>query len=481
NYAQYVLIKYLVNEEHNNLCVVGDEDQSIYKFRGATIDNILNFENDYENAKVIKLEQNYRSTKNILEAAHEVIKSNTERKEKKLWTEKESGPKITIYKASDENDEGFFIAGRIIELDENEEVAVLYRTNGQSRSLEEVFLRFKIPYKLVGGTRFYDRKEIKDTLAYLKLAYNINDNLSLKRIINVPSRKIGAKTVKEIELKAQSADQSMGEFLLENSEKLPSQIKKFAQIMESILSAKSEMNIYDLINFVLKRSDYLKFLDDGTEEGDSRVENLKELLTVALNYTELEPEESLEKFLEDVSLIEQEQAADQTDTTQAKVTLMTIHASKGLEFDHVFVSGMEESLFPHSRSYMDPSELEEERRLAYVAITRAKKALYLSHAYQRTIWGRPMQNPVSRFLLDIPEELIEKEGFHLESKPSFEIEDESLDNDYDLDLKPGDKVYHEIFKTGRVISTESDMLIINFESPAGIKKLAPEFAKVKKI
>lgn len=480
NYAQYVLIKYLVNEDLNNICVVGDEDQSIYKFRGATIDNILNFENDYPNAKVVKLEQNYRSTKNILEAAYQVIKINTERKEKKLWTENGEGSKVTIYTAIDENDEGFFIAGKVIELEKKEEVAVLYRTNGQSRSLEEVFLKFKIPYKLVGGTRFYDRKEIKDILAYTKLIYNIDDNLSLKRIINVPSRKIGAKTVKDIETKANENDMSIAEYLIKNRSTLSGNLNRFGEMLENMLEAKQEMNVFDLISFILKRSGYLDYLNDGTEEGESRIENIQELLTVAINYQDLEPENSLQNFLEDVSLIEQEQEAEQSLSESANVTLMTIHASKGLEFDHVFVAGMEESLFPHSRSFMDPSEMEEERRLAYVAITRAKKALYLTHANQRTIWGRPMQNPASRFLLDIPEELIEKEGDDLTSgwlkKSSVEKED-----DFSIDVKPGDKVFHEIFKTGRVISVDTDVIIINFAPPVGIKKLSPEFAKITKI
>lgn len=406
NHAQYVLIKRLA-AKYQNIYAVGDPDQNIYSFRGATIANILTFEKDYPNAQIIKLEQNYRSTKTILAAAQSIISKNTQRKEKTLWTENEEGVSITIYQAYDEKDEAFKIINSIENKGSSKfnQTAILYRTNAQSRIFEETLLSFKIPYKLVGGTRFYERKEIKDILAYLRIMINPKDSISLERIINVPTRKIGGKSLQNIYNIASSFDLTPGEYLKDIAVggETSTQIKKFASLYKDLTN--EPLNATGSIKKVLKLTNYINWLNDGTEEGLSRVENIEELLNVAKSYDELDIDESLATFLEDVSLIDQEQRELESDNNQF-VTLMSLHAAKGLEFNYVYIAGLEEGLFPHSRSFSDMAQMEEERRLCYVGITRAKKELYLSYALQRTIFGSQRGSIPSRFLSDIPSELI---------------------------------------------------------------------------
>lgn len=494
NKTQYMLIQLFNNSKLNNICVVGDEDQSIYKFRGATIENILNFENDFPSAKVVMLEQNYRSTSVILDAAHSVIKKNTERKDKKLWTENGQGNLITVYEAMDEKDEGHFIAKIILESDPITSIGVLYRINAQSRALEEILLQYNIPYRLVGGIKFYERKEVKDIIAYLRLIYNPKDDFSLRRAINNPPRKIGAKTISGIEEKANLNNQSIAEYLLSEKD-ISSNLVKFKSILEDLIKASKEMNVFDLVGLVLKRSGYLEMLDDGTEENLSRIENLKELMTVAYKYKPLPPLESLQTMLEDIALIEQEEDKLSKEKETPRVTLMTVHAAKGLEFDTVIIAGMEETIFPHSRSYMDPSELEEERRLAYVAITRSRKDLFVTHAEKRMIWGTNTANPLSRFVEDIEETYIEKLSYLGDLSVMQEsysrtvsygngtvapLKDDAVKPPTD-GFEVGDKVIHSVFGEGRILSIEDGIAVINFGTRIGVKKLALEFAGLSKV
>jgi DNA helicase-2/ATP-dependent DNA helicase PcrA len=382
NAVQYRLVK-LLAEKHRNLCVVGDDFQAIYGFRGANFRNILDFEKDYPDAKIIKMEQNYRSTKNILEAAQKVIEKNIFRSDKTLWTENETGSPACVYEAKNELDEVEFIISEIKALSgfhEFNDFVILYRTNAQSRVLEESLMAHSLPYRLIGALRFYERKEIKDILGYLKLIANPNDKVSLKRIINVPPRGIGDKTFKE--------------FNLENPK-----IKQFLTLMENLRLEAEKLTPEQLINAVVTETGYKHFLLDGTEEGESRFENVEELRSVA------QKTEVLAEFLENVALVSD---IDNLDRNQQAITLMTMHNAKGLEFPVVFIVGLEEGLFPHANSLLEPGELEEERRLCYVGMTRAEKRLYLSYASSRIIYGSIQVNPPSRFLSEIPEELIDR-------------------------------------------------------------------------
>ncbi|MGA2666597.1 MAG: UvrD-helicase domain-containing protein [Patescibacteria group bacterium] len=385
NHAQYVLIK-LLAERHQNLFVIGDDFQSIYSFRGANFRNILDFEKDYPKAKVIKMEQNYRSTKNILNVAQQVIEKNVLRSEKSLWTKNEDGLPATVYQAANDIEEVEFILDEINALKHigsYNDFVVLYRTNAQSRILEEILLQRSMPYRLVGALRFYERKEIKDILAYLKLIANPDDRVSLKRIINVPPRGIGDKS-QNANLKSQN----------ENPK-----IQKFNEMVTKLRESVKDFKVARLIDSVAFKTSYKDWILDGTEEGEMRWENIEELKSVAAQ------SENLEDFLEKVSLISD---IDNYDPSAEAVTLMTLHNAKGLEFPVVFMVGMEEGLFPHARSFMDPSELEEERRLCYVGMTRACKRLYLSWAENRMIYGTVSRSQPSRFLGDIPEDLIER-------------------------------------------------------------------------
>lgn len=485
NHAQYMLV-YMLAKAHQNIAVVGDDDQSIYAFRGATIKNILNFEKDFPNTKVIKLEQNYRSTQKILDASHGVVSQNENRKDKKLWTENDKGEDITIYSALDEKDESKWVGSKMKDLldtgIEAKEIVVLYRTNAQSRVMEEALLKLGQPYRIVGNVRFYERKEIKDIIAYLTVIYNQKDDIALKRIINVPRRGIGAKGIKELGTLAAEEQLSIVEFITADEMNLPPALSKFRLLLLEFFKEAQNLNIVDLIKFILDKSGYLEWLDDGTTESEARVENLQELISVASKYKDQTPEESLTNFLEEVSLIEQE---TQDDTTEnEKVTLMTLHSAKGLEFDHVFIIGMEEGLFPHSRSYSDSDQLEEERRLAYVGITRAKKQLFLIHTDSRLFFGSRQHNLISRFAEDIPQELVIKESYN-ESKgmgsgwKEADVGEESFRDQ--IDLVEGDKILHETFGKGEVVYLDDSIIKIKFGGGVGVKELAIEYAVLEKI
>jgi DNA helicase II / ATP-dependent DNA helicase PcrA len=382
NRAQYRLVK-MLGEKYKNICVVGDASQSIYSFRGADFRNIVSFERDYPDSKVFNLEQNYRSTKNILDAAHAVISKNRSHPILKLWTENDGGTNTIVYEARDEVDEAKFII-RMVEKYQTlwygmRDFAVLYRTNAQSRVLEEEFLRAGLPYRLVGGTRFYERKEIKDMLAYLRILANPKDKVSFKRVVNVPPRGIGPAQLKT------------------NGPK----VSGFEEVLQELRMKAEERTTIEIMDLVNGLTGYLRWLDDGTPEAAARVENVKELRSVASEFPDLQ------NFLENVALVEQEQMPDRNvEDRNNAVTLMTMHAAKGLEFPVVFLVGLEEGIFPHSRALMDMGEMEEERRLAYVGITRAKKQLFLTYARQRLFFGSRTAGTVSRFIVDIPEDLL---------------------------------------------------------------------------
>jgi DNA helicase-2/ATP-dependent DNA helicase PcrA len=482
NHAQYVIITKLA-EKNRNICCVGDDDQSIYAFRGATIKNILNFEKDYPESVVIKLEQNYRSTKKILEASHNVICKNRGRKEKKLWTENDDGENIILYTAKDQNDEANWIVEKIKNLGVDfNEIAVLYRTNAQSRSLEEAFLQGGIPYKVVGNVKFYDRKEIKDIISYLKLIYNPKDKQSLERIINVPKRGVGPKTYANLNLSAEKENMGILEYMINCQGELDGKLKDFAILMETFIAKSKQLNIVDLVNYLLDKSGYVDMLSDGTLENESRIENLKELITVASKFNEMEPFLSLEAFLEEVSLVTE---GYDDDEASSKVTLMTIHAAKGLEFLHVFVAGAEENLFPHVNSMMEEKELEEERRLAYVAITRAKNRLYLTHTKSRVYFGQVQNNPLSRFVEDIDSNLLDHETSESVYDWDSDVSDyadstESVGWRSEISLNIGDFVKHEYFGKGKVVDLDDSYVRIDFGGVYGVKELMLEYAKLEK-
>ncbi|WP_037352804.1 DNA helicase PcrA [Selenomonas sp. FC4001] len=419
NGAQYQLTKILA-AKHHNLCVVGDADQSIYGWRGADIRNIMDFEEDYPEARTIKLEQNYRSTKNILAAANAVIENNINRKKKELWTENATGEKLTIYEARDERDEAEFIATTVMKQKtifnaSYGDMAVLYRTNAQSRVVEETFMRRGIPYTMVGGLKFYDRKEIKDILAYLRVIYNPLDTVSLLRIINVPKRGLGATTIAKLADFAENNgltlfDVISSEDTLSQIPGITARVKKplelFSTFIFQFMGYQSNMRIDDLIEKVLEESGYLRELQEEKKpENESRIENLKEFVGVARDFQKTEDNPTLENFLSTLSLVSD---IDNAELEDDRITLMTLHSAKGLEFPTVFMVGMEEGLFPHSRTLMDENEIEEERRTCYVGITRAQRKLYLTCAQQRTIYGKTSMSTPSRFLGEIPEEYTER-------------------------------------------------------------------------
>jgi DNA helicase II / ATP-dependent DNA helicase PcrA len=483
NHAQYIIVNKLA-QKHRNICCVGDDDQSIYSFRGATIKNILNFEKDYPESKIIKLEQNYRSSKKILEASYQVISKNKNRKDKKLWTDNTDGENIVIYTATDEVAEATWIVTKILEIGKTtdyDQIAILYRTNAQSRSLEEALIQSGIPYKIIGGLRFYDRKEVKDIIAYLRCIYNSKDNSSLERIINVPKRGIGAKTVQGILENARTNGQSGIEYLVSGFASESAGVQKFGQLLQEMTLKSSSLTVSELINYILEKTEYIKMLEDGTLENESRIENLKELISVATKHDNQSPEEGLESFIEEVSLLE---SVTDRSASQKSITLMTIHAAKGLEFKHVFVVGMEENLFPHSNSLMDEKEMEEERRLAYVAITRAKEHLYLTHTAKRKYFGTTQVNPLSRFVADIDPDLTHKivdlTPFGNATSEFYEVEEDNswIEN---IDLKVGDKVRHEYFGKGVIKSIYGTNVEIDFGSIYGLKELMLEYAKLEKV
>ncbi|MCM3118564.1 DNA helicase PcrA [Neobacillus sp. MER 74] len=529
NKAQYLLVKQLASR-FKNLCVVGDSDQSIYRWRGADIANILSFEKDYPNATVILLEQNYRSTKRILLAANKVIENNLNRKAKNLWTENPEGNKLVYYRADSEQSEAQFVAGKIKELTRNNEhkltdIAILYRTNAQSRVMEEVLLKSNIEYSIVGGTKFYDRKEIKDMLAYLRLISNPDDDISLRRIINVPKRGIGSSSLDKIANFADMHDLSIYQALesvelLGLSPKITKAAREFRDLIGNYTNMQEYLSVTELVEEVLDKTGYREMLKaEKSLEAQSRLENLEELLSVTKSFEDASEDKSLVAFLTDLALVADIDALDED--TQEKVdsiTLMTLHSAKGLEFPVVFLIGMEEGVFPHSRSLMEEVEMEEERRLAYVGITRAEQTLFLTNAQMRTLFGRTNMNPPSRFIKEIPADLIEgvelaekklsspfgstgksfgsarsasfgmpKTSFSTPAsarKPVMRPVSAASAGGEELGWKVGDKAQHGKWGTGTVVSVkgqgEGTELDIAFPSPVGIKRLLAKFAPITK-
>ena len=413
NYAQYMLVK-LLTDQSRNLCVVGDDDQSIYGWRGADIRNILDFEKDYPDATVIKLEQNYRSTANILDAANQVIAHNSGRKEKKLWTEQGEGDPIRLFDAGDEREEAAWVADRIRQLNRHGEpygnMAILYRTNAQSRVLEEMLMRSAIPYKVFGGQKFYDRKEVRDVIAYLRVVVNPADDVSLRRIINVPKRAIGDSTVQELMNHAQQNNMPLYSALSDVPDSLSARPKKcvsdFFMLMTMLLALKETMPLEEFVSTLVEKTGLLaQYQKEDTEEARSRVENIQEFMGAVSEYAKATENATLEDYLENVSLVTD---LDQQEDERGYVTLMTLHSAKGLEFPYVFLIGMEEGVFPSEMSKYSEADLEEERRLAYVGITRAKKELYISNSVSRMLYGRTQRNEPSRFLREIEPEYIEE-------------------------------------------------------------------------
>ena len=474
NEAQYILSK-MISAKYQNICVVGDADQAIYGFRGANYKNILNFEKDYPKALSIKLEQNYRSTKNILAAANCVIRNNEQRKSKNLWSTKEEGEKITYYRAYDERDEAHYVSKTIKKmLNDNydaSEIAVLYRTNAQSRVIEEELLKDNIPYRIVGGFSFYQRKEIKDLLAYLKLIYNPKDDISFLRVINTPKRGIGLKSIETLTTKADYENTSLFEAITGGKE------AKFQDLIISLQKIAESITLTELIDKVLDATGMkAELVSEKTLESEIRLENLEEFKSITKAFEEREGLVSLEDFLYEVSLVNDK---DEYKDSRNKVSLMTIHSVKGLEYNTVFVVGLEEGIFPHLNSLMSNSETEEERRLCYVAITRAKEKLYLLNARRRVLFGKEGINPPSRFLGEIAQDLIETNS--KEEQEPKKLNKENIIRTEDVDYQVGDYVVHENFGTGKVLEVTNSLVTVAFKHPYGIKKLMKNHKSLAKV
>jgi DNA helicase-2/ATP-dependent DNA helicase PcrA len=514
NHAQYVLIRELVGPGDAalppaSLVVVGDADQSIYAFRGATIRNIEEFERDFPNSTTILLEQNYRSTQNILSAANAVIANNSTRREKKLWTQEGAGEPIVGYVGDDEHDEASFISEEIDRLvDEHGyrpgDVAVFYRTNAQSRSVEEVFIRLGMPYKVVGGVRFYERREVRDALAYLRAIANPGDEVSLRRILNVPKRGIGERAETAVESLAERERITFDEALhrvdeLQVAARSANAIRSFTEMMDALRTlAESGADAPTVLQAVFEQSGYVAELQASHDPQDeSRVENLAELESVAQEFATTQEDSTLVEFLEQIALVADSDEIPDDDQHGGVVTLMTLHTAKGLEFPIVFLTGLEDGIFPHIRSLGDPGELAEERRLAYVGLTRARQRLYVTRAVSRSAWGTPAYNPPSRFLSEIPEELISwkrEESSHSigaggfgsvrTSSASVRLGDRVLAHGPVVSLEPGDRVTHSKFGLGTVVSTsgvgDKSDATIDFGS-AGTKRLLLRYAPVEKL
>lgn len=504
NHAQYLLAKLLASH-WKNIAVVGDADQSIYAWRGADIQNILDFEKDYPNCTSIKLEQNYRSTKIILDAANAVIDNNEGRPEKNLWTDKTEGAKIQHFTAQSEHEEAAFIGDTIAKKHDIHDVpygdmAILYRTNAQSRVLEEALIKRALPYTMVGGTKFYDRKEIKDVLAYLRVLYNPFDDLSLLRIINVPKRSIGATTVAKLQEYARANGTSLFMTLTQLhlidsiKGKTKEKLEEFGILIFTLVSEMENRTVLDILESILDRTGYLAQLEESTDPQDqARAENIGELLSVAKDFQDTNPSGTVEDFLEQVALVND---VDSFEQEESKVTLMTLHAAKGLEFPIVFLCGLEEGLFPHSRTLMNPEEIEEERRLAYVGITRAEKELYISNATTRTVFGRTSSYLPSRFIDEIPEELVD--GLRAKRKVPDDIKrhvpqhmsvtsrpvtKSIVRNEVIADWKVGDTAIHSKWGNGKVINVtgEGAGMKLTIEFPTqGVRVVMAKFAPVKK-
>ena len=499
NRAQYLMVRHLASR-HRNLCVVGDDDQSIYGFRGADVRNILSFERYYPDAQVVKLEQNYRSTQVILDAAYHVIKANPNRAEKRLWTDRPGGPKVVIAQTYDEQEEAQTVAREALRLVAEGDhrlgdLAVLYRTNAQSRALEEVLLRRGVPYRLIGGLRFYERREVKDVLAYLRLVSNPQDTLSFSRVINVPRRKLGEKSLSQLGYWADAHGMSPWDALerLDEITELPSAASRsladFRDLVKEVRAAAQERRLVEVLDLLLLRTAYERYLKDGSPEGDDRWANVLELRGLASEYDGLPPGEGLQAFLEDVALMSD---VDSMDDKAQGMTLITLHMVKGLEFPVVFMLGMEEGLFPHSRSLDSPAGLEEERRLAYVGMTRAKDRLYLFHAFRRHLWGSANLNLPSRFLADIPAELVDGSagipaGIPVQGMaPARAIEAARPSAPVVLVQRytPGDNVEHRSWGRGTILKstmTRTDEEVIVKFDRVGMKILAVSLAPIVKV
>jgi DNA helicase-2/ATP-dependent DNA helicase PcrA len=511
NMVQYELVG-LLSEVHRNIFVVGDEDQSIYRFRGADYRNIARFRQDFPEARVILLEQNYRSTQSILDAANAVIAGNIHRTPKRLHTIKEAGPHVTVHEAYSEEDEAQYVVQVIRQLAHDRlarpgDCAVMYRTNAQSRALEDALVYAGMPYKLVGATRFYTRREIKDVLAYLRLVHNPNDGISLARVLNVPPRGIGAKTAVTLVQWADGLGTSIyGALQILNSQsdtpiKIPfatrarKTLLDFVALWDRLIAARNRLNVLELLDLILERTGYARWVQDGSKEGEDRWQNIMELRTVAQEYASLPVNEGLTTFLEEVALVSD---TDNLETTTDAPTLLTLHSAKGLEFPIVFIVGLEEGILPHSRSLDEPEEMEEERRLCYVGLTRAQQRLYLVYAFRRTLYGRSELNVPSRFLRDIPNHLIA-------GRESFGARQGKLDmgagavrrmttwtatsappvrQTTETEFHPGDKVHHPAFGKGTVINSHirggDEEVTVAFAS-RGIKKLVVSLAKLTKV
>lgn len=514
NTAQYTLVNMLASR-FRNLCVVGDADQSIYGWRGANMENILNFEKDYPDTKVVLLEQNYRSTKMILEAANNVIENNDKRKVKKLWTDNHDGDKITYYRAQNEGDESRYVISKIQEeMKERQfkygDFAVLYRTNAQSRMIEESLLKSNIPYKMVGGHKFYDRKEIKDVLAYLRLIANPADNMSFERIVNVPKRGIGPGTIEKLRDTANQFEWSLLEAAMNVaitsvSGKAAGSLEAFAFMIRDLKKMQEYLPVTELVEELLERSGYQEALkQERSLEAETRLENIQEFLTVTQQFEKdnAGDDTSLLTFLTDLSLVSDLDNLEEEPSSE--VTLMTLHAAKGLEFPVVFLVGMEEGVFPLSRAMMEEEELEEERRLAYVGITRAEKKLYLTNAFARTLYGRTNANPASRFISEINQEILElanQKAGHMPFRSPVRanqaaraastayqtkapVTGKTASGAEQVSWKVGDKAAHKKWGTGTVVkvtgSANDLQLDIAFPSPTGVKRLLAAFAPIEK-
>ena len=476
NEAQYILTKLLCAKNRKITCV-GDDSQSIYSFRGANYKNILNFENDYKDAKTILLEENYRSTSTILDAANQVIKNNKMRKDKNLWTARGIGDKIKYYRAYNEKDEAQYVIRKVKELVnrgvEYQDIVVLYRTNAQSRVIEDEYLKENLPYRVVGSLYFYARKEIKDLIAYLRLIHNSKDNISLLRTINTPKRGIGLKTIEHLQEKADLEGISMYDAITSGKE------LEFKNTIEKLKAISEDLTLTELIDKVLDASGLRADLEsEKTLEAEVRLENLEEFKSITKSFEEREGLISLEDFLMEISLISD---VEEYKDDPNRVTLMTVHSVKGLEFNHVFVVGMEEGIFPHMNSLMENSELEEERRLCYVAITRAKDDLHLVNARHRTLFGKEQINPVSRFLGEIPKDLIESNAKEELPQHEEKIQVGEMFREEEIDYQVGDYVYHESFGTGRVTEVTNTLVSVAFKHPHGIKKLMKNHKKLSKV
>ncbi len=521
NIAQYELARLLAGK-HGNICVVGDPDQSIYSWRSADIRNIMNFERDFPEARIVLLEQNYRSTQTILSAAHAVIAGNKQRKEKSLWTDQGAGEPIVMYEAYDETEEADFVASEVLELAKGKhrhaDVAVMYRTNAHSRALEEAFIRATIPYQLVGGTRFYERREVKDVLAYLRLVHNPFDIVSLSRVVNVPGRGIGAKTISELERWAerlgvpvyaalQALAQQESPFaatpLQKSAERHPigtrqaKTLVEFLAMLDELADVASKNNLSTLLDAVLEHTGYRRYLftECDEPEAEERWANVGELRNVASEYDGLAPGHALVSFLEDVALVsDADTIVEDEDQRTGRVTLITLHSAKGLEYPIVFITAMEEGVLPHMRSFDDQGQMEEERRLCYVGMTRAKERLYLLRAFRRYNMGMSQHNPPSRFLKDIPPELIAQRSAVRDQYEAVERGPQRLRAEFrderpavptELAFAGGEKVRHPRFGEGIVVSCQivpdDQEITVAFKGGVGIKKLMLSFAPLERL